>query len=263
MLKEKTSITALFRFFCRQATLPLNAKGTASLVNADSLWDDNSKNNQMLAALHCNLQNSEVNLFISILKFKCEQYWRCPVTFNSKCFFSSKRKTRLSVLPSGPKEKEKKVKTLLHLWSRKRYFEFLRVSHVRVVSYTLCVVWGVLFPCMVTCVCVGELRVEVLIWRLRRRKLLLQTESWHQLLKEDACSITVPAETAHDVIGWMTWERRGGTGRVKWWKREAENVVRNKQKKSTWRHFLQRFYIKTPWKENITFSYFARRHWEL
>ncbi len=63
--------------------------------------------------------------------------------------------------------------------------------------------------------------------------------------------------------GCVVGERRGGTGRVKWWKREAENVVRNKQKKSTWRHFLQRFYIKTPWKENITFSYFARRHWEL
>lgn len=59
-------------------------------------------------------------------------------------------------------------------------------------------------PALGTCVCVGELRVEVLIWRLWRRKLLLQTESRHQLLKEDTRPIAVPAETAHDVLGRTT-----------------------------------------------------------
>lgn len=74
-------------------------------------------------------------------------------------------------------------------------------------------------PCRFTCACIGELRVEVLIRRLGRRKLLLQTESRHQLLKEDACPVTVPAETAHDVIGRMTW---GETGRG----RERDDLMR-------------------------------------
>lgn len=54
--------------------------------------------------------------------------------------------------------------------------------------------------CTVTRVCVGELRVEVLIRRLRRRQLLLQTQSRHQLLEENACPVTVAAQAAHNVI---------------------------------------------------------------
>lgn len=54
--------------------------------------------------------------------------------------------------------------------------------------------------CTVTRVCVGELRVEVLIRRLRRRQLLLQTQSRHQLLEENTCPVTVAAQAAHNVI---------------------------------------------------------------
>ncbi len=85
---------------------------------------------------------------------------------------------------------------------------------------------------MVTCVCVGKLGVEVLIWRLRRRKLLLQTESRHQLLKEDARPITVPAETAHDVIGRATCKQRErGKERERPWigKRVTQSNISIKQ----------------------------------
>lgn len=68
--------------------------------------------------------------------------------------------------------------------------------------------WAVL--ALRTCVSVGELRVEVLFRRLWRRQLLLQTESRHQLLKENTRPVAVAAQAAHDVVGRPTCTQRGG-----------------------------------------------------
>lgn len=69
-------------------------------------------------------------------------------------------------------------------------------------------------PSTITCICVGELGIEVLIWWLWRWKLLLQTEGRHQLLEKDTRPVTVPAETAHNAICWATCKHRDTDRRV-------------------------------------------------